>query len=111
VLDVLLGSGFPGSLLVYYVLIGLVPLRILNQSIALILLIPAGHAKPASYMISAFSICSVLLGASLSIPYGGLGMAAGLLGVEAMLLLALGVMMLRVVRHGSRPAAGGGGAV
>ncbi|MBV6274138.1 oligosaccharide flippase family protein [Alcaligenaceae bacterium CGII-47] len=97
-LGLLLGNGFPGSLLIYYVLIGLVPLRIVNQSIALILLIPAGHAKSVSYVISASSILAVLLGAGLAIPYGGLGMAAGLLGVEAILLLALGIMMLRVIR-------------
>lgn len=99
VLDALLGNGFPGSLSIYYILIGLVPLRIVNQSIALVLLIPAGRAKPVSYVISAFSVLAVLIGAALAVPYGGMGMAAGLLGTEAMLLLALGIMMAHVVNE------------
>ncbi|NYT84347.1 oligosaccharide flippase family protein [Pollutimonas harenae] len=99
-LSVLLGSGFAGSQLIYDMLIGVVPLRIVNQSITLILLIPTGHAKPASYAISIMSILAVLVGAGLSVPYGGLGMAVGLLVVEAILLVVLTGMLIRVVKKG-----------
>lgn len=100
-LDVMLGSGFDGSLPIYGVLIGLAPLRILNQSIAMVLLIPAGRARPASYAISAFSVLSVLCGTGLSFSYGGLGMAAGLVGAEAALLAVMVGMAAALVRRGA----------
>ena len=104
VLDALLGAGFGGSLAIYSVLIALAPLRIVNQSIAMVLLIPAGQAKQVSYIISAFSILAVLCGSGLSFPYGGLGMAAGLVGIEAVLLAVMVVMAAALVRK--RRAAG-----
>ncbi len=106
VLDAMLGSSFGGALSIYYVLTGLAPLRILNQSIAMMLLIPAGRAKPTSYVISAFSILGVLCGTGLSVLYGGLGMAAGLVGVETALLAVMVGMSAVLVR---RSAACGGG--
>ncbi|MFC4296723.1 oligosaccharide flippase family protein [Castellaniella hirudinis] len=96
VLDVMLGAGFPGAHLIYAVLLGVAPLRILNQSIAMVLLIPAGHAKSASYVISGFSILGVVLGSGLSLRYGGVGMAAGLVGVEAILWVIMLCMAVRV---------------
>lgn len=100
VLDVLLGAGFAGSVLIYDVLIALAPLRVLNQSIAMVLLIPAGRARPASYLISAFSVIAVLLGWTLSNTYGGVGMAAGLVASEAVLCVVLIRMVARLVRGG-----------
>ncbi|WP_345796641.1 oligosaccharide flippase family protein [Castellaniella sp. MT123] len=105
VLDLMLGPGFPGAHLIYGVLLGVAPLRILNQSIALVLLIPAGRAKPASYAISGFSILGVALGSGLSLSYGGVGMAAGLVAVEAALLVVMMGMAVRVVGS-ARQAAG-----
>jgi PST family polysaccharide transporter len=101
VLDALLGTGFGGSLAIYYVLIGLVPLRIVNQSIAMVLLIPAGRAKPVSYVISAFSVLAVVCGTGLSFPYGGLGMAVGLVGAEAALLAVMLAMTAALLRQGA----------
>ncbi|MGB3290135.1 MAG: oligosaccharide flippase family protein [Burkholderiaceae bacterium] len=89
VLDALLGTHVPESLSVYYVLIGLVPLRIINQSIALVLLIPAGRAQSCSYAISFFSIAGLLAGAWLATRQGGYGMAWGLLICEILLWLVL----------------------
>lgn len=98
VLDALLGTHVPESLSVFYVLIGLVPLRIVNQSIALVLLIPAGRAKSSSYAISFFSIAALGLGAWLAASHGGYGMAWGLLICEALLWLALTAMAIGMVR-------------
>lgn len=105
VLDAMLGSGFGGSLAIYHMLVGLAPLRVLNQSIAMVLLIPAGRAKPVSYVISIFSILGVLCGTGLSFLYGGLGMAMGLTGTEAVLLVVMAGMSVVLVRRSS--AAGG----
>jgi len=96
VLDVMLGTGFTGAHLIYAVLLGVAPLRILNQSIAMVLLIPAGRAKSASYVISGFSILGVVLGSGLSLKHGGVGMAAGLVGVEAILLMVMLYLAVRV---------------
>ncbi|WP_298012489.1 oligosaccharide flippase family protein [uncultured Castellaniella sp.] len=108
VLDLMLGQGFPEARLVYDALLAVAPLRIMSQSIAMILLIPAGRAKQASYVISAGSILGVLLGSCLSVFYGGLGMAAGLVAAEAGLLAVLLGVAVRVVRRagGSAPDAG-----
>jgi PST family polysaccharide transporter len=111
VLEVLLGRGFGGSLAIYDVLVGLAPLRIVNQSIAMVLLIPAGRARTVSYVISGFSVLSVVAGTALSFPWGGLGMAAGLLGSEVALGVALGVMAVDLVRHGSADPEGACGEV
>ncbi len=100
VLDLLLGQGFAGSLAIYYVLLAVAPLRIFNQSIAMVLLIPAGRAKAASYAISVFSALAVACGTALSLPYGGLGMAAGLVAAEVALLAVLVGMALRLLRQG-----------
>jgi len=105
VLDALLGRGFEGSLAIYYVLLCVAPLRIVNQSLAMVLLIPAGRARPASYAISAFSVLAVVCGTGLSFPYGGLGMAAGLVGAEAALLAVLGGMAASLVGKGVGDAA------
>lgn len=104
VLDAMLGAGFPGAHLIYGVLLGVAPLRILNQSIAMVLLIPAGRAKSASYVISGFSILGVILGSGLSLLYGGVGMAAGLVGVEAALLIIMLSMAVRVAKQMARAA-------
>lgn len=104
VLDVMLGTGFQGARLIYEVLLAVAPLRILNQSIAMVLLIPAGRAKSASYVISGFSILGVVLGSGLSLLYGGVGMAAGLVGVEAALLVIMLCMAMRVVRQMAQAA-------
>ncbi len=98
VLDALLGTHVPESLSVFYVLIGLVPLRIVNQSIALVLLIPAGRAKSSSYAISVFSIAALGLGAWLAASHGGYGMAWGLLICEALLWLTLTAMAIGMIR-------------
>jgi O-antigen/teichoic acid export membrane protein len=98
VLDALLGTHVPESLSVFYVLIGLVPLRIVNQSIALVLLIPAGRAKSSSYAISFFSIAALGLGAWLAASHGGYGMAWGLLICEALLWLVLTAMAIGMIR-------------
>jgi O-antigen/teichoic acid export membrane protein len=98
VLDALLGTRVPETLSVFYVLIGLVPLRIVNQSIALVLLIPAGRAKSSSYAISFFSIAALALGAWLAASHGGYGMAWGLLICEALLWLALTIMAICLIR-------------
>lgn len=102
VLDAMLGAGFPGAHLIYAVLLGVAPLRILNQSIAMVLLIPAGRAKSASYVISGFSILGVVLGSGLSLKYGGVGMAAGLVGVEAILLVIMLYLAVRVGKQMTR---------
>lgn len=99
VLDAMLGAGFDGALAIYFVLIVLAPLRILNQSIAMVLLIPAGRSKPVSYVISACSVLGVACGTGLSLSYGGLGMAAGLVGAEAVLLVAMVGMAVALVRR------------
>ncbi len=99
VLGLLLGTGFDGALPIYYVLLGVAPLRIVNQSIAMVLLIPAGVARPASYAISAFSILAVVAGTVLSLSNGGLGMAAGLVIVEAALTAVLVGMVVRLLRR------------
>lgn len=98
VLNLMLGAGFPGARLIYDVLLAVAPLRILNQSIAMVLLIPAGRAKSASYAISGFSILGVVLGSGLALAYGGIGMAAGLVAAEAMLFVLMVCMAIRVVR-------------
>lgn len=99
VLDAMLGDGYPGARPVYAVLLVLAPMRILNQSIALVLLIPAGHAKAASYAVSVFSVLGLLVGAGLSTAHGGVGMAAGLVGVEAVLLLTMLLLSWRLVHQ------------
>lgn len=98
VLGALLGAGYPGSITIYYLLIGLVPLRILNQSMALVLLIPAGRARSTSYVISCLSVAAVLLGAWLAATHGGPGMAVGLLVGEVALFFVLLWMAIRLVR-------------
>lgn len=102
VLDLLLGKGFDGSLSIYYVLIVLAPLRIVNQSIAMVLLIPAGRARSVSYVISGFSVLAVVAGTALSLAFGGIGMAAGLVASEAALLGVTAAMAVNLVRHGTR---------
>lgn len=89
VLRSMLGPGFDEALAVFGWLLALVPLRILNQSMALVLLIPAGRARQASYAISAFSAASVLLGAGFALEAGAWGMAVGLLAGEALLCATL----------------------
>lgn len=97
VLDYMLGSDFSGALTIFYVLVGSVPLRIMNQSMVLVLLVPAGHSKQASYLTSAFAVLSVALGALAAVFHGGLGMAAALLAGEAMLFVSLSVLVFRVI--------------
>ena len=108
VLNLMLGADFGGSLAIWHMLIALAPLRIVNQSMAMVLLIPAGRARVVSYVISAFSILGVLCGTGLSLAYGGLGMAAGLVAVEAVLLMVLMGLSLALVRR--RAAGTGAGA-
>lgn len=91
-LDALLGARVPETLSLYYVLILLVPLRITNQSIALLLLIPAGKARSSSYAISIFSVAAVVVGAWLAGTHSGYGMAWGLVVCEAVLWVVLTAM-------------------
>ena len=98
VLGLMLGDGFAQTYGVFACLLGLVPLRVLSQGLALILLIPAGRAQAASYAISGFSVAAVLAGIVLSRLYGGLGMAVGLLVGETLLFGVLALMAWHVWR-------------
>ncbi|MFT0533802.1 oligosaccharide flippase family protein [Castellaniella hirudinis] len=97
-LDLMLGAGYPGAQAVYLVLLPLAPLRILNQSIAMVLLIPAGRARSTSYVVLLFSMLGLAVGTGLSCFYGGVGMAAGLVGVETLLLGVMLLLARRTVR-------------
>lgn len=99
VLDVMLGTQYPGTHMIYAVLLGVAPLRVMNQSIAMVFLVPAGSAKAVSYCISGFSIFGVALGSGLSILYGSVGMAAGLLGAEAILFLVMVLLVVQTIRQ------------
>lgn len=96
VLHAMLGPGFDEAFVVFGWLLALVPLRILNQSMALVLLIPAGRARHASYAISVFSGAGVLLGAGLALMVGAWGMAVGLLAGEALLFATLAALSMRL---------------
>jgi len=98
VLGLMLGTGFSQTYAIFAGLLGLVPLRVLNQALALVLLIPAGRARAASYAISGFSVAAVALGVVLSRFYGGLGMATGLLVGEILLFGVLAQMAWRLWR-------------
>ncbi|MDY0309743.1 MAG: glycosyltransferase [Castellaniella sp.] len=98
VLGLMLGDGFQETQVVFGWLLGLAPVRVLNQGLALLLLIPAGRARAASYVISGFSLVAVLVGVMLSRFYGGPGMAAGLLVGEGLLCGALLCMAWRLGR-------------
>lgn len=99
VLDVMLGTQYPGTHMIYAVLLGVAPLRVMNQSIAMVFLVPAGSAKAVSYCISGFSIFGVALGSGLSILYGSVGMAVGLLGAEAILFLVMVLLVVQTIRQ------------
>jgi len=98
VLKLMLGAGFQQTYVVFGWLLCLVPLRVLNQALALVLLIPAGRARAASYAISGFSVAAVLAGVVLAQWHGGIGMAAGLLAGEILLCGVLVFMSWRLVR-------------
>lgn len=87
-LTLMLGPGFSASLSIFYVLLLMAPLRIMNQSVAMLLLIPADKARTASYLLLGSSAGAILLGTVLAYQYGGIGMAAGLLAGELILFLA-----------------------
>lgn len=99
VLDAMLGTQYPGTHLIYAVLLGVAPLRVMNQSIAMVFLVPAGRAKAVSYCISGFSVFGVALGSGFSILYGSVGMAAGLLGTEAILFLVMVLLVVQTIRQ------------
>lgn len=99
VLRGLLGAGFDETYVVFGWLLGLVPLRVLDQAMAMVLLIPGGRARRTSYAISGFSLMAVLLGAALAPAFGGRGMAVGLLCGEACLCAVLSVMSWRLWRE------------
>lgn len=100
VLGLMLGDGFQETYAVFGWLLGLVPLRVLNQSLALVLLIPAGRARAASYAISGFSVAAVLAGMVLARFHGGSGMAAGLLAGEVLLCGVLSLLSWRLWKAG-----------
>lgn len=100
VLGLMLGDGFQETYAVFGWLLGLVPLRVLNQSLALVLLIPAGRARAASYAISGFSVAAVLAGMVLARFNGGSGMAAGLLAGEVLLCGVLSLLSWRLWKAG-----------
>lgn len=98
VLDTMLGADYPGASTIYQVLLALAPLRILNQSIAMVLLIPAGRARSVSYVVLMFALLGLGTGTILSAFFGGIGMAAGLVGIEILLLLVMLLLARRTVR-------------
>lgn len=100
VLGLMLGDGFQETYAVFGWLLGLVPLRVLNQGLALVLLIPAGRARAASYAISGFSVAAVLVGMALARFYGGNGMAVGLLAGEVLLCGVLSLLSWRLWKAG-----------
>jgi PST family polysaccharide transporter len=100
VLGLMLGDGFQETYAVFGWLLGLVPLRVLNQGLALVLLIPAGRARAASYAISGFSVAAVLVGMALARFHGGSGMAVGLLAGEVLLCGVLSFMSWRLWKAG-----------
>jgi PST family polysaccharide transporter len=72
----------------------LIPLRIINQAIGLVILIPAGRARKASQATVFFSLFSLLIGSILLHEFAALGMVMALLISEfglafVLLLLAL----------------------
>ncbi|KKW67226.1 hypothetical protein AAV94_11595 [Lampropedia cohaerens] len=87
-LQKMLGSGFTGALDIFAVLVWLAPLRIMNQSVAMLVLIPAGKSHQASYLLSGCSMMAIVLGSCLAFSWQGLGMGAGLLVGEAVLFIA-----------------------
>lgn len=86
----MVGSEFIASLDLLRWFVWLIPLRIVNQALGLVVLIPSGRAKQTSQAIVFFSLLSLLIGTLLLHELGALGMVIALLiselGLAAVLL-------------------------
>lgn len=95
-LNVVLGSQYAlaEKLLCWFVWI--IPLRMTNQALGMVLLIPARRDKAASSLLMIFSMLSLVLGGGLSTQFGVRGMVIGFIAAEAMLTISLLVVSRKV---------------
>lgn len=89
IVSLVLGDGFLMVQNILRLLVWLIPLRITNQALGMVLFIPARKDRVASGLLLVFSCTAMVVGALLSIRIGVEGMVYGLLGGELGLLVAL----------------------
>ncbi len=85
----LLGNEFAkaGFLLAWFV--WLIPIRMVNQALGLLVLLPMRKDKIASRLLICFSLLAMILGGILSGLWGSIGMVYGLIAAEIGLLITL----------------------
>lgn len=95
-LELVLGSQYvaTGELLDWFV--WLIPLRMTNQTVGMVLLLPARKDRISSSLLLLCSVVALGLGGGLAVGYGATGMVAGFVAAEMLLLVALMVVALGI---------------
>ena len=97
-IKILAGDGFEKTTALLQWFVCLIPLRVINQSLGIAILMPAGRDRWAGYSLIVCAVIAMSLGFWLAGNYGAQGMVFGLLFGEALLCLLLFPVALRTSR-------------
>jgi O-antigen/teichoic acid export membrane protein len=97
-IGLLAGEAFADSVDLLRLFVWLIPLRVMNQSLGLAVLMPLGRDRWAGYSLLASAVVAMTFGFFLSREFGAKGMVAGLLAGEALLAISLLFAAFRIIK-------------
>lgn len=100
-IGLLAGAEFADSADLLRLFVWLIPLRVMNQSLGLAILMPLGRDRWAGYSLIASAAAAMAFGFFLSREFGAVGMVAGLLTGEALLATSLIYAAFQIRKVGS----------
>lgn len=95
-LNIVLGEQYAASEKLLKLFAWIIPFRMANQALGIILIIPTQKDRIAGILLSCFSIIALVLGGKLSSFFGSLGMVVAFLVSEVMLFISLLTISLKI---------------